>query len=478
MGGPRVNGRKRRLMRTAIPRLVTLVACLLAMPGLARAQGFFYKEVPKDGRIYVFNLGAEYERWAATGETGRAITRLNYGPAGETVVFDSEEAIDLYNFKHEIAEVVAKPKAPRLEVGWRDGKTRITTDSAYLEISTRLQVRYTHEFPDDSVQLAGTASPGDDRGSFRIRRAKFKLEGWARQPWLTYEFQLNVPAVSGSNPGAILEDATLDLDATKGRNLFRIKVGQFKPGWGRQEMTSSGSQSFIDRSEVSNQYARGRETGIALWGTTPGNKIEWRAGLSNGNGQTRTANDNDAFQYNARVMFQPTGRQPLAQKGWVSGPFYSEGDFESSDFPLFAVAANFERNDFRRTTGGNDLADTVYGLDAVYKYKRFFATVEHYWRERTPEIGDSFKSNGFFAEATYLLNAAKTFEIGARYGQYDPTNKVASDLRKEFRGVVSYYYARHTAKIQLDFGQLENEALKGGKGTKNKELRVQTQFVF
>ena len=60
----------------------------------------------KDGRIYVFNLGAEYERWGQTGETGRAITRLNYGPAGETVVFDSEEAIDLYNFKHDIAEVV------------------------------------------------------------------------------------------------------------------------------------------------------------------------------------------------------------------------------------------------------------------------------------------------------------------------------------------------------------------------------------
>ena len=80
---------------------------------VALAQGFFYKEVVKDGRIYVFNLGPEYERWEQTGETGRAITRLNYGPAGETVVFDSEEAIDLYNFKHGIAEVVMKPKPPR-----------------------------------------------------------------------------------------------------------------------------------------------------------------------------------------------------------------------------------------------------------------------------------------------------------------------------------------------------------------------------
>jgi len=453
-----------------------LVCALLST--VALAQGFFYKEEVKDGRIYVFNLGAEYERWAATGETGRAITRLNYGPAGETVVFDSEEAIDLYNFKHGIAEVVTRPKPPRLELVWRDGKTRITTDNAYLEMSTRLQMRYTHELPDDSVQPAGTAARGDDKGSFRIRRAKFKLEGWAMKPWLTYEFQINIPAVSGANAGAILEDASIDVDATSGRNRFRIKFGQFKPGWGRQEMTSSGSQSFVDRAEVSNQYARGRETGLALWGTTSNNKIEWRAGISNGNSMTRTTNDNDAFQYNARVMFQPSGRQALVQRAWVSGPFYSEGDFESADFPLFAIAANFEKNDFHRATTGNDLKDTVYGLDLIYKYKRFFATGEYYRRERTPEAGAKFRSDGFFGQATYLLTSRRMWEIGARFGQFDPTDRAGSNLRKEIRGVVSYYYGRHNMKVQADFGQLKDEAANGGKGTRNNEFRVQSQIVF
>ncbi len=449
-----------------------------ALSSTAFAQGFFYKEVVKEGRIYVFNLGAEYERWVATGETGRAITRLNFGPAGETVVFDSEEAIDLYNFKHDIAEVVVKPKPPRLEVVWRDGKTRITTDSAYLEMSTRLQTRYTHELPDDAVQLSGTANKGDDKGSFRIRRAKFKLEGWAMKPWLTYEFQINVPAVTGSNAGAILEDASIDVDATSGRNRFRIKFGQFKPAWGRQEMTSSGSQAFVDRSEVSNQYARGRETGVALWGTTANNKFEWRAGISNGNSVTRSANDNDAFQYNARVMFQPSGRQALAQRAWVSGPFYSETDFESADFPLFAVAANFEKNDFHRATTGNDLKDTVWSLDVVYKYKRLFATGEYYFRERTPETGATFGSDGFFVQTSYLLNSRRRWEGGLRYGQFDPTDKAAGNLRKEWRAVLSYYYARHNLKVQADFGQLRDQAANSGKGTKNNELRLQSQIVF
>jgi phosphate-selective porin OprO/OprP len=463
---------------TDLKRLLVATVAALALSASALAQGLFYKEVVKDGRIYVFNLGSEYERWAATGETGSAITRLNYGPGGETVVFDSEGAIDLYNFKHEIAEVVTRPKAPRIEVVWRDGKTRITTDSAYLEMSTRLQVRYTHELPDEQVQLAGTGAKGDDKGSFRIRRAKFKLEGWARKAWLTYEFQLNIPGVSGSNAGAILEDASIDVDATKGRNRFRIKFGQFKPGWSRQEMTSSGSQSFVDRSTVSNQYARGRETGLALWGATANNKIEWRAGISNGNGLTPSANDNDAFQYNARVMYQPSGRQALAQRAWVSGPFYSEGDFESGDFPLFAIAANFEKNDFSRTTTGNDLKDTVYGFDVIYKYRRVFATGEYFIRKRTREAGARFGSDGFYAQATYLLTSRRQWEAGLRYGQFDPTDQTGSNLRKELRGVVSYYYDRHGMKVQADLGQVQDQAAHGGKGSKNLELRLQSQIVF
>ncbi len=458
-------------------KLVTALLCVVALSTSVLAQGFFYKEVAKDGRIYVFNLGPEYERWAATGETGRAITRLNYGPAGETVVFDSEEAIDLYNFKHGIAEVVTKPKPPKMELVWRDGKTRITTDSAYLEMSTRLQMRYTHELPDDSIQLPGTAAKGDDKGSFRIRRAKFKLEGWAMKPWLTYEFQINVPAVTGSNPGAILEDASIDVDVTKGKNRFRIKFGQFKPAFGRQEMTSSGSQTFVDRSEVSNIYARGRETGLALWGTTANNKLEWRAGVSNGNSVTRTTNDNDAFQYNARVMFQPTGRQALVQRAWASGPFYSEGDFESGDFPIFAIAANFEKNDFFRTTTGNDLKDTVYGFDVVYKYKRVFATGEYYIRERTPESGAKFNSNGFFGQASYLLTSRRQWELGLRYGQYDPSDLVPANKRTELRGALSYYYGRHNMKVQADFGQLKTEAT-AGNSIRNKEFRLQSQIVF
>jgi phosphate-selective porin OprO and OprP len=454
-----------------------LAAALAVLLGLATgswAQGLFYAEETREGRIYVFNVKDNWERFKASGETGTGLTRLGVGPNGETVYADNETALELYFFKHGIQESVERPKTPTQKIEWRDGKTRITFDNAYLEISNRLQMRYTHELPDDAVTLPGTADPGDSRGSFRIRRAKFKVEGWIFKPYLTYEMQTNWPAITGSNVGALLEDAVLDWDVTKGQNKFRIGFGQFKPSFGRQEMTSSGNQSFVDRSEVSNQYARGRDTGARLWGQF-NNKLEWRVSMFNGNGLTRTTNDNDSFQYNARVMWQPNGAVNLNQRAWVTGALYSESDFESTDKPLFAVAANFEKNNFHgTTTATTDLKDRIWGFDGVFKYRRFFATGEYYLREREPETGAKFDSNGFFAQASYLLNSRRNWEVALRYGKFDPTDLVDDNDRKEIRGGVSYYYNRHTLKVQADFGQLENEA----NGQKNKEFRLQTQIIF
>lgn len=78
----------------------------------AAAQGLYYKEIPKDGRIYVFNNAEEAARFEQSGEMGRAITRVGAGPNGETVVADSERALELFFFKHGISEPVPQPSPP------------------------------------------------------------------------------------------------------------------------------------------------------------------------------------------------------------------------------------------------------------------------------------------------------------------------------------------------------------------------------
>jgi hypothetical protein len=101
----------------ALWRGLLAFAALAVLAGGALAQTMFYNEIAKDARIYVFASGQRYEAFQKSGgaEIGVAITRLGYGPNGETVVFDSEDAINLYNFKHGLpGEYFPKPKeAPK-----------------------------------------------------------------------------------------------------------------------------------------------------------------------------------------------------------------------------------------------------------------------------------------------------------------------------------------------------------------------------
>ena len=468
-----------RWIRIAVAAGLAAALTLQAVPVLA--QGMYYKEIEKDGRIYVFNTAANAERFEKTGEMGIGVTKPGAGPKGETIVGDSERALQLYFFKHGISEPVPEPAAPVQSIVWRDGKTRITLDNAYLEMSSRVQVRFTSEQPsDNSAVLPGTAAAGDPRNSFRIRRAKFKLEGWILRPWMTFETQVNYPALisnnaNNSNTGALLEDAAFDIDFTKGRGLFRVHLGQFKPSYGAQEMTSSGSQQFVDRALVSNAFFRGRDAGIAVWGATSNNKWEWRVGMFNGNGLTRTTNDNNKFQYNARLMWQPNGSQVLNQRAWVTGALYSESDFESTTTPIYAVALNYEnQNNFLATTG-NDQKWHAVSVDGIYKYKGFSVIGMYSLAQRTPETGAKFDADGFNVQIGKLFHR-RTWEIAFRYAESDPSDLIANNTQTEARGALSYYYARHGLKWQNDFGQVQTE--NGAVTTKLWEFRSQFQFIF
>src|SRR6187549_3461945 len=89
------------LLKRALALMLIATALIVIMaPRPAAAQGTFYAEEPKDGRIYVFYFMKSYAEWKQGGEMGKSITRVGAGPNGETLVFDSNEAINLYNYKH------------------------------------------------------------------------------------------------------------------------------------------------------------------------------------------------------------------------------------------------------------------------------------------------------------------------------------------------------------------------------------------
>ncbi len=483
---------------------VVLVGAQNASAQLAFAansiQSLYYKEVSRDGRFYVFNNADNAVRFEASGEMGVGITRPGVGPNGETVVADSETALELFFFKHGLSEKVERPKPPTLNIVWRDGKTRMTLGkAAYIEMSSRIQPRFTLEMPDDNVKLGGTESAGDLKPSFRIRRAKFKLEGWFYKPELEFELQLNWPDASTSQPNRFLEDANIDWDIT-GKKTFRVKFGQFKAPYGRQQLTSSGSQQFVDRSIVDERYNPGRETGLALWGTLLTHKLDWRVMASNGNGRSQSANDNAKLLYTARLQYQLIGATRMNQ--WSSGALLTEGDLgDSASGPLLAVAANVLANDrhFAATSAGSsNNKDLQYGGDLIFKHRGFSAVAEYTMRETEKQkftevtedgvkkvvasIDPKYKDQGFHVQASYAFKATSLgvgsyLEVAGRYAQYDPSDAKEDDKRSELGGAVSYYYSKHNFKVQADFRQVKDEAKKEGEQKAN-EFRLQWQFIF
>ena len=64
--------------------------------------------------------------------------------------------------------------------------------------------------------------------------------------------------------------------------------------------------------------------------------------------------------------------------------------------------------------------------------------------------------------------------VAGRWAGYDPSDLIPDNDRTEVGGVVNYYLNKHSLKFQGDFRELRDDS----RGTKTKELRIQTQVVF
>lgn len=342
------------------------------------------------------------------------------------------------------------------------GHTLFDTPGGSLRILNRGQFRFTHESPDEGERLGG-GEPGEGRGTFRIRRAKTELTGWIWHKDLTYELQLSW---AGPEPGnstqTPLEDAILTWHVG-GRESLRISAGQFKVPLGRQEMTSSGYLQFIDRDLLSVEFTRGRDIGIMADGHLRGGRLQYMAGVFNGNPASRAGNENEKYQYNARITWNPWG--PV---------LYREGDFESKDRPLLAVGAQFEHNDRHGTSERvNDFRTTILGADVVLKYRGASLFAEYFGRHRDLEVGPSYRSDGWHAQAGYFLVKGR-LEAAARHARFDPGPAAEDGDVKETGLALNYFVRKHTLKVQGDVRRLDD----GSRGTRSHEARLQTQIMF
>ena len=60
------------------------------------AESNYFREIEKDGRVYVFTSPERLISYKRSGELGKGIIKVGYGQNGESVIFDSDEAVNEY----------------------------------------------------------------------------------------------------------------------------------------------------------------------------------------------------------------------------------------------------------------------------------------------------------------------------------------------------------------------------------------------
>ena len=397
---------------------------LIVLAGTAHAQVnlLWYKEVTKDGRIYVFNDPNEFKAWEGSGELGKSITKINYGPNGETVIFDNENALDLYNFKNGRDAEVRKytpPKAPSFPP-----PTSLKVGDGDLKFGLLLQGWY---YGDDGDQGAGNTYLGNPNGvnTFRLRRAEIKLSGKVTKDW-GYEVMIDPtknPTVTAGSDGKVIQDFGITY---LGLKTHQFTLGQKKIAITEEGLRSSSDIDFVERSRIARIIGDQRQMGLFYkgdYGSMFGAQASVTSGLpSNVDGTS------DRLFYAGRFDVKPA-------KGVLLGVSGGTGNQGTAALKRDRLGAHF------RWDGTAD-------LPLMFRAEYGMATDGQ-------ASGIEIDREGFYASALYTF--AKKYRIGIRYEQYDPNTDVANDDLSIITGGFHYMIMGRTVNLKAEWYGIEQK---------------------
>ncbi|MEK6683457.1 MAG: porin [Nitrospirota bacterium] len=357
----------------------------------------------------------------------------------------------------------------------------------WLKMEGRIQTRYTLQETDD---------PKDKASEFSLPRVRF---GAAGSPFENVEFKLEVDFIPDSKQTDTLTADTITgaVSSSKGNiesatkvsikdvklvftqfDYANVTVGHFKVPFARQEITSSGNQQFVERSEVVRKEAQSRDVGLMI-GEYNGKKLfEYAVGAFNGT-KTANKNDNAGFLLAGRVAVNPFGEMK-----------YSESNLEGESLRL-SVGANYQTNELT-TSGANKKLDyssssddldtdtTKYGVDLAAKFLDNASLFGEYIQAKSePKGGTEVKAKGYYVQGGYFVLPPK-FEVTARFEGYDPDDSVdnTSDIQWTTIGL-NYFFKKHDWKVQANYIMKdEEEDSTTGEDKDDDTVMVQLQVKF
>ncbi|MCO4761224.1 MAG: hypothetical protein KC502_06955 [Myxococcales bacterium] len=340
----------------------------------------------------------------------------------------------------------------------------IAPSGAWLSLRPRVMLLYHRDQPEQ----------GKAAHALTLRRARFIIKSGMPTLHLSSKLELAFSSrdlrFSGGHPRQT-PVLTWSVAWTQWRDL-RVKVGQFKIGYSRQRLISSGNLQMVDRSAVQGEFTLDRDIGVELYSDDLGGLgvLRYVVGVYNGEGRDVYQLSTSPPMVLARLEFLPFGKFDA----------YKEADLKRHRTPKLVIAvAGAKLDGAARDRGvlgsvpkdGETTDHTMMTADLHAKWRGLSLFVEGHARSSKRAAGLAPGRSGWGVVSTlgWMLPLKRDIELSARFGQITGApDSAVKDLR-EIGGGLSWYLSGHANKIQADVTQLSSE------GSDDLRFRLQLQ---
>ncbi len=277
-----------------------------------------------------------------------------------------------------------------LQTEWKDGLRWTSTDGA-VQIALGHRIHHDLVFQKGENELLAALGEELEDGT-EFRRMRLSLSGTVHH---VTAFKLQYDFATGS---AVLKDGYVEFREIPG--LDKIRVGQFKEPFGLEELTSSNTISFVERS-LTSAFVPSRNTGIMTHDQC--GRVTWAGGVFREASDTGLSSSSGEYNATARLVFVPwqneeeVGLVHLAAAGSIRSP--ADDAFRLSERPENHMAPRF-------VDTGTLAADraTLLGFEAAAVYGRVSVQGEYMMASASSlGGGDDPSFSGYYALGSLFL---------------------------------------------------------------------------
>ena len=322
-------------------------------------------------------------------------------------------------------------------VSYKNG-TRLEFPEQGFDIKMNLEVKTRYSYLDYD-KSGGTNR--EDASSFNTTLARVTFDGNVLNKQFSYRVQNDFAADSGGNS---MRDVWLQWNLD---DAAKLRMGQFKVPFGRQELNGDTKIQFIDRTNASDFFTYGRNRGAMFHGGF-GDAGMYAAGIFNGvsTGEGINAPGVDNNMMGAAAVSYNFGDFGSREE---EGDMRKDGDLAGTIGAAVAFGQGSTSLTSGNTTVADDFDDVRVDVDAGLRVAGFSTQAEFIYANIDydslgSDSGEDFY--GGYVQAGYMF-VPEEMELAARFGMIDPDGGLI-DEQYEYAIVYNYFLNGHALKIQ------------------------------